>query len=167
MLGLSLSAYNIFLLPLDVALQKSSMYSPQFSLMEVVTVSFSLATVIVCLLIVPVTIFWYEGADDLDDPTGKWKVVPLTRIKYVAKYLLPLYLIVGISFGVITWQFAFANVPIDSITTQGFIPIQEYSAQSLNLYCAGSNGTLKNVNISYYHFFLTFSLVSNNGSDYS
>lgn len=71
--GLSVAAYNIFLLPLDVAISKGAFYSGESRLFGQVSISFYLITTIYSLVLVPFAIFWYEGydVDDSDDPDAK------------------------------------------------------------------------------------------------
>lgn len=70
-LALSISAYNIYLLPLDVALQKGQFSTGAAAFMPKLTVSLYTITSIVSMVVVPFIIFWYEGIDDEDDPDAK------------------------------------------------------------------------------------------------
>ena len=70
-LGLSLACYNIFLLPLDVANQ-NGLYTVQDGLpMTSITFAFYITTTIWILVVVPFTVFYYEGLDDDDDIESK------------------------------------------------------------------------------------------------
>jgi len=67
------SAYNIFLLPLDVAISKGAVYSEEARTFGIVSIAFYLITTVYSLVLVPFAIFWYEGydVDDSDDPDAK------------------------------------------------------------------------------------------------
>lgn len=72
-IGLSLAAYNIFILPLDAANTNIKPASNQISLgaMSLLTVSFYSITMGLSFLVIPFTVFWYEGLDDDDNAEGK------------------------------------------------------------------------------------------------
>jgi LMBR1 domain-containing protein 1 len=70
-MGLSLAAYNIFLLPLDVANQRGGLNSGGEIPMSKVTLVFYIASVLIVIIGVPFTIFYYEGADDNDESDSK------------------------------------------------------------------------------------------------
>lgn len=70
-LGLSVAAYNIFLLPLDVANQQGSFDAPGAIPIREINLSFFTITIIMGMLIVPFTVFYYEGVDDSDESDTK------------------------------------------------------------------------------------------------
>lgn len=80
---MSVSAYNIFLLPLDVAISKGSFYSGESQTFGMVSIIFYLITTFYVLIAVPFAIFWYESldTDDSDDPDAKRYVAKLELSK--------------------------------------------------------------------------------------
>lgn len=66
-----LAANNIFLLQLDVANQKGQFFNSTILPMKTITLAFYIITAVVLFALIPFTIFWYEGMDDMDDPNGK------------------------------------------------------------------------------------------------
>ena len=59
--------YNVFLLPLDVANQDGSFEASGGIPMEQIEVAFYFATVCLAIVVVPFTMFYYEGYEDKDD----------------------------------------------------------------------------------------------------
>ena len=72
--GFSLACYNIFLLPLDVANQHGQFGSSAGLPMKEISIAFFGATTVMCLVVVPFTVFYYEGEDDSDiaDGSSRW-----------------------------------------------------------------------------------------------
>lgn len=71
--SLSLAAWNLFLLPLDVANQKGLTANPGGIPMDKLTLGLYGSTIAMVILIVPFTIYYYEGEDSDDDPDGESK----------------------------------------------------------------------------------------------
>lgn len=65
--GLSVACFNVLLLPLDVANQDGSFSARGGIPMETLNLVFFMLTIAYALLIVPFTVFYYEGVDDKDD----------------------------------------------------------------------------------------------------
>jgi LMBR1 domain-containing protein 1 len=92
-LALSLSAWNLFLLPLDVANQKGLTNTTGLP-MGTITLVFFTTTIAMVIVIVPFTIFYYEGEDNDDDPDGK----PRSgggQFGYAIKYIIPTLIVFG------------------------------------------------------------------------
>jgi LMBR1 domain-containing protein 1 len=66
-LSVSLTIYNVLLLPLDIANQGGTFKASGGLPMAVITESFFLTTVILAVVVVPFTMFYYEGMDEADD----------------------------------------------------------------------------------------------------
>lgn len=75
-LGFSLACYNVFLLPLDVANQQGQFTAAGGIPMKEISVAFFTATAVMSIVVVPFTIFYYEGAEDSDTADGesKWAI---------------------------------------------------------------------------------------------
>ncbi|KAJ3136386.1 hypothetical protein HK100_001715 [Physocladia obscura] len=69
--GLTLSAWNIFVLPLDVANQNGKVNATGGIPMSALTLAFNLASVFLFMVAVPFTMFYYEGEDDSDESDEK------------------------------------------------------------------------------------------------
>lgn len=65
--GLCLAAYNIFLLPLDIANQQGLADNPDAFDAAKVEAGFFITTCVYILAIVPFSVFFYEGYDDVSD----------------------------------------------------------------------------------------------------
>jgi LMBR1 domain-containing protein 1 len=70
--SLSLAAWNVFLLPLDVANQKG-LFDPNAGgiPMDKLTLGFYATSVILVLVVMPFTSYYYEGEDAEDDSDSK------------------------------------------------------------------------------------------------
>jgi LMBR1 domain-containing protein 1 len=69
-LSLSLSCYNVFLLPLDAANQGGNFNATGGIPMAELTLSFFIISVVFGIAIVPFTMYYYEGVDEGDDYGG-------------------------------------------------------------------------------------------------
>jgi LMBR1 domain-containing protein 1 len=125
-LGLSLSAWNLFLLPLDVANQKGLTDTSGFP-MGILTIAFYGTTIGMVLLIVPFTIYYYEGEDNDDDPDGKRSSGG--QLGYAIKYIIPTLLVFGgIVAGMYFGGLGYADIP----TTYLQAPLIETTELELN-----------------------------------
>jgi LMBR1 domain-containing protein 1 len=71
-LSLSLAAWNVFLLPLDVANQQGLADTTSGSIpMDKLTLAFYTSSIILVLVIIPFTSYFYEGEDNSDDNDGE------------------------------------------------------------------------------------------------
>lgn len=70
--SLSLAAWNVFLLPLDVANQKGLLDPNAGSLpMDKLTLGFYATSIILVIVVIPFTSYFYEGEDAEDETDGK------------------------------------------------------------------------------------------------
>ncbi|KAJ1566979.1 hypothetical protein HK405_007670, partial [Cladochytrium tenue] len=128
-LGLSLSAYNIFLLPLDVANQSGQLVATGQLPMSTITLSFYITTVFLVVVGVPFTVFYYEGVDDNDESDTKKSHA--SQIGYALKWLMPTLFFVGAIIGVMYWQVGYAVIPTTRVVgafTTGFDVSKDYCA---------------------------------------
>lgn len=112
--GLSLSAYNIFLLPLDVANQSGQIAAAGQIPMATITLVFYLATVGLVTVGVPFTVFYYEGVDDNDESDEKRNKI--SQVGYALKWLIPTVIMAGIVIGIMFWQLGYAKIPTTRMT---------------------------------------------------
>ncbi|KAJ3151238.1 hypothetical protein HDU89_002077 [Geranomyces variabilis] len=105
-LGLSLACYNVFLLPLDVANQQGQLDSPGLIPMAKLDISFYIITIVWCLVVVPFTVFFYEGSDEDD---GDQKSTP-SAFGYALKWLTPILLFTAGLIAVLYWFLGYADV---------------------------------------------------------
>ncbi|KAJ3225716.1 hypothetical protein HK099_006329 [Clydaea vesicula] len=145
--GLSLSAYNIFLLPLDVANQRGSVTGGiPLGTMTMLTIVFYITTTIMVLVVVPFTVFWYEGLDNDDDvessSLGK-------QILYAVKWVIPLDLLMFGGIIALYWFFGSASIKVVNLTgnlqPRGDFINFDYCAQPFT--CIKTN-TIVNVAVS-------------------
>ena len=61
-----MACYNVFLLPLDVANQQGSYVAAGGLPMPEINVAFFIASSLMIMIIIPFTVFYYEGEDDGD-----------------------------------------------------------------------------------------------------
>ncbi|KAJ3186814.1 hypothetical protein HK101_009569 [Irineochytrium annulatum] len=108
--GLSLAAFNLFLLPLDVANQRSNGNVP----MDTLTLAFYIATVLIVIVAVPFTVFFYEGTDDSDEKDNKKSGGG--QLVYAIKWLIPTVLFAGAIIGLMYWQLGYADIPTSFVT---------------------------------------------------
>ncbi|TPX33356.1 hypothetical protein SmJEL517_g03727 [Synchytrium microbalum] len=107
--GLSVSCFNIFLLPLDVAnqggtFQGSSSSLPMFSL----SLAFYITTMVMGLLLVPFTVYYYEGIDDSDEADDKSN--NKSQLAYAIKWMVPTIVVVGVMYFLLYYFFGYADV---------------------------------------------------------
>ncbi|KAJ3218867.1 hypothetical protein HDU67_003822 [Dinochytrium kinnereticum] len=110
-LGLSLAAFNLFLLPLDVTNQRGTSGIP----MEKLTLSFYISTVLLVMVGVPFTVFYYEGTDESDDVEKKSSG---GQIVYALKWLIPTIVFAVALIAVLYWQLGYADIPTTRLTAQ-------------------------------------------------
>ncbi|KAI8818355.1 LMBR1-like membrane protein [Fimicolochytrium jonesii] len=111
-LGLSIACYNIFLLPLDVANQKGQLDAPGKIPMTQISIAFYIVTVIWCLVIVPFTVFFYEGSDEDD---GDQKSTP-SAFGYALKWLVPILVFSAGVIAALYWFSGYADVKATRLT---------------------------------------------------
>ncbi|KAJ3290102.1 hypothetical protein HDU79_003518 [Rhizoclosmatium sp. JEL0117] len=127
-IGLTLSAWNIFVLPLDVANQNGQVDAPGKIPMATITLSFNLASVFIFMIAVPFTMFYYEGEDDSDESDEKKKSSP-SQVGYALKWLIPTLIFSGGIIGIMYWQLGYAQIEVVQITGKlqaGFDITNEY-----------------------------------------
>ncbi|KAH6572508.1 hypothetical protein BASA62_003335 [Batrachochytrium salamandrivorans] len=87
--SLSLAAWNIFLLPLDVANQSGSIGSSTGGIpIPTLTLAFYATSIVLVLVIMPFTVFYYEGEDNKDDEDGV-KRSASGQFGYAIKWIIP------------------------------------------------------------------------------
>ncbi|KAI8854443.1 hypothetical protein BC829DRAFT_412971 [Chytridium lagenaria] len=109
--SLSLAAFNLFLLPLDVTNQRNDGGIP----MERITVAFYITTVLIVMVGVPFTVFYYEGTDETDDVEKRSSG---GQIVYALKWLIPTLVFSIAVIAVMYWQLGYADIPTTRITGQ-------------------------------------------------
>ncbi|KAJ3121152.1 minichromosome maintenance protein 5 [Nowakowskiella sp. JEL0407] len=135
-LSMSLAAFNIFLLPLDVANQKGEFQ--RFAIpMTTIQLAFYIATTVIVTIFVPFTVFYYEGENDNDESDVKKSGG--SQIGYAIKWLLPTLIFIGAGMGVMYVFIGFADIPLDVITG-GIYNSTSYTAD----YCS-PNGLQKTI----------------------
>ncbi|KND02519.1 uncharacterized protein SPPG_02978 [Spizellomyces punctatus DAOM BR117] len=112
-IGLSLACYNVFLLPLDVANQKGQLQASGNIPMAKITIAFYISTVIICLVVVPFTVFFYEGSDEDD---GDQRSSP-SAFAYAIKWLVPILIFMAGLIFVLYWFLGYADVPTTKLTS--------------------------------------------------
>ncbi|KAJ1507192.1 hypothetical protein HMI54_015788 [Coelomomyces lativittatus] len=116
-LGISLSCYNIFLLPLDVANQNGLFTATGGLPMQLLNFIFFLSTIIMAGVLVPFVMFYYEGVDDDDDDGESTTVSTSAQILYAVKWTLPTLIIFGI-IGYVLWAYAgTVKISVDVLTS--------------------------------------------------
>ncbi|KAJ3350781.1 hypothetical protein HDU83_009410 [Entophlyctis luteolus] len=108
-LGLTLAAWNIFVLPLDVANQNNRINASGGIPMATLTLAFNLTSVFLFMVAVPFTMFYYEGEDDSDESDEKRKPVQ-SQIAYALKWLIPTLIFSGGIIAVLYWQAGYAEI---------------------------------------------------------
>ena len=74
---MALSAYNIFLLPLDIANQAGEFQTTNSLDTYTLEIAFFVLTSCVVIVIIPFSMFYYEGVDDTDEADDKtWVSYP-------------------------------------------------------------------------------------------
>ena len=82
-LGTSMSCYNVLLLPLDVANQKNIAGGEAGGIpMGEIDLAFFIASIMLALIVVPFTMFYYEGIDDSDDDEDHVYVQLFLKMSY-------------------------------------------------------------------------------------
>lgn len=76
-MGISISVFNILLLPLDVSNQKGVFENLHSIPMGSITISFFIITIVMGLALVPFAMFYYEGIDETDTDDGSTYVISL------------------------------------------------------------------------------------------
>ncbi|KAJ3055598.1 hypothetical protein HK097_010022 [Rhizophlyctis rosea] len=115
LLGLTLAAYNIFLLPLDVANQNGQLESRGKIPMAQINLAFYIATIVICLVGVPFTVFFYEGTDEGD---GDDKRSSAQALAYAIKWIIPILIFTAAVIGVLYWFVGYATIGATRITGQ-------------------------------------------------
>ncbi|TPX48901.1 hypothetical protein SeLEV6574_g01785 [Synchytrium endobioticum] len=148
-LGLSVSSFNIFLLPLDVANQGGTFEGsatgslPMFSL----SLAFYIATMLMGLLFVPFTVYYYEGLDDSDDSDDHTS--NKSQLAYAVKWMVPTVVVVGLVYFLLYWFYGYADVYTTQlagvlVATNGSDIIDTCQFGMANsTYCHSSNATLQ------------------------
>ncbi|KAI8897956.1 LMBR1-like membrane protein [Globomyces pollinis-pini] len=108
-LSLSLAAFNLFLLPLDVANQQvgGNTGLP----MATLTIAFYAATIGIVVLFVPFATFYYEGEDAEDSEDGSSGRSAGKQFSYAIKYMLPMLIVlVGVIGGMYFGGLGYAQI---------------------------------------------------------
>eukprot|EP00842_Homolaphlyctis_polyrhiza_P000811 jgi/Hompol1/1730/HPOL_005041-RA len=88
----SLAAWNVFLLPLDVANQSGSVGVSKGGIpIAQMTLAFYATSIIIVLIIMPFTVFYYEGEDIKDDPDAPQRSAS-GQLGYAIKWIIPVLL---------------------------------------------------------------------------
>ncbi|KAI9333004.1 hypothetical protein BDR26DRAFT_1010377 [Obelidium mucronatum] len=127
-LGLTLAAWNVFVLPLDVANQNGQIDAPGAIPMAPITLGLNLASVAIFMIGVPFTMFYYEGEDDSDESDEKKKSSP-SQVGYALKWLIPTLIFTGGIIGLMYWQLGYAQIQVRQFTGTlqvGFDLTKEY-----------------------------------------
>ncbi|KAI8619637.1 LMBR1-like membrane protein-domain-containing protein [Chytriomyces sp. MP71] len=143
--GLTLSAFNIFVLPLDVANQSGQINASGGLPMASITLALNLSSVFFFIVFVPFTMFYYEGADDSDESDEKKKSAP-SQIGYALKWLIPTMIFTGGIVGVMYWQLGYAEIGVTQLAgtlQSGFDLTVDYCALTVKgtPVCARQSGT--------------------------
>ncbi|KAI8927660.1 hypothetical protein BC831DRAFT_451739 [Entophlyctis helioformis] len=94
-LSLSLAAWNVFLLPLDVANQQGSTGAATGGIpTATLTIAFYATSIAVVLVVMPFTVFYYEGEDAKDDPDGSSRS-SAGQLGYAIKWIIPTLMMMG------------------------------------------------------------------------
>jgi hypothetical protein len=129
-LSLSLASWNLFLLPLDVANQRGSYFATGLP-METLTLAFFCATILMVLVVVPFTIFYYEG-EEVDDEDKKRS--PLGQCGFAFQYIVPTILLIGcIVFAMYYFGLGYADINTAFIEAPLF-DTTELEAQSIDAF---------------------------------
>ncbi|KAJ3189945.1 hypothetical protein HDU85_000232 [Gaertneriomyces sp. JEL0708] len=111
-LGISVACYNIFLLPLDVANQKGAFESGLLPMAKI-SIAFYIATIAMAIVIVPFTVFFYEGSDaDADDE----KRSAPSAFAYALKWLVPVLIFAVGLIAVLYWFLGYADIKAVHLT---------------------------------------------------
>nr|KAJ3422296.1 hypothetical protein HK105_000333 [Polyrhizophydium stewartii] len=88
-LSLSLAAWNVYLLPLDVANQGGSKGNATGGIpIPLLTLAFYATSIIIVLIVMPFTVFYYEGEDNKDDDDGTSRSAS-GQLAYAIKWIIP------------------------------------------------------------------------------
>lgn len=131
-----MACYNVLLLPLDVANTDGLVDATQGLPMATLNLVFFMITVVMALVIVPFTIFYYEGSDDSDDENGKDNTNVVAQLIYAFKWMIPTLMIV---IGIITPLYiyvGYAEVPTTII--RGTL-IKESAEGAFGSFCTNKN----------------------------
>ncbi|RKO98166.1 hypothetical protein CXG81DRAFT_20453 [Caulochytrium protostelioides] len=107
-LGLTLAAYNIFLLPLDVANQGGTLATSGAIPMEKLTLAFYITTCIITVVGVPFTVFYYEGEDDTDDEEAQTS--HKGQLVYAIKWLIPTVIVTAVLIFILWYKLGYAII---------------------------------------------------------
>ncbi|KAI8909694.1 hypothetical protein EDD86DRAFT_238344 [Gorgonomyces haynaldii] len=89
-LSITLAAWNVFLLPLDVANQKGILDPNAGGLpMDKLTLGFYATSLILVLIVIPFTSYFYEGEDNDDDPDSPGRSSSAHQLGYAIKWTIP------------------------------------------------------------------------------
>ncbi|KAI9183691.1 hypothetical protein H9P43_004609 [Blastocladiella emersonii ATCC 22665] len=113
--GFSVSCYNIFLLPLDVANQGGQYVATGGIPMNIINLVFFITTVCLAAVMVPFVMFYYEGVDDSDSETDTTSTGG--QIVYAFKWIIPTLIVIGIIDYILWAYLAFVNVEYVNLTS--------------------------------------------------
>ncbi|KAI9023288.1 LMBR1-like membrane protein-domain-containing protein [Hyaloraphidium curvatum] len=136
-LGFSLACYNIFLLPLDVANQKGQFAASGGLPMKELWLAFFSASTVLVLVVVPFTIFYYEGEED-DGRDGESRRRTSSQVIYALKWLIPMLVLCGGLVGTLWWFVGTAEVTVIDLVGN-LVPGTDYMRAQL---CSVDNPTL-------------------------
>lgn len=107
---LSLAAYNVFLLPLDIANTGGVVQTTGSTInLYPVNMGFFIASCVIVIAVIPFTVFFYEGVDDSDESDTKKK--SSSQIQYALKWTIPTMIFAGAAIGLFWWLGGSAAVP--------------------------------------------------------
>lgn len=114
--SLALACFNIFLLPLQAA--NSTGVSGSSGLpMEKLTIGFYGSSVCMILIMIPFTVFFYEGEDSDDDKDGGVdKRSSAAQVGYALRYIIPTMMVFGLIVFLMYWP-TIGNLGTASIRT--------------------------------------------------
>ncbi|KAI9201893.1 uncharacterized protein BJ171DRAFT_516841 [Polychytrium aggregatum] len=113
-LGISLSAYNLFLLPFDVGNQSGEFTTTGIPMGPIAS-GFYITSVAIVLVAVPFTVYFYEGVDDSDESDEKSS--SNSQLGYALKWLLPTLIFIAAIIFVMYWFIpGIADVPAVRVT---------------------------------------------------
>lgn len=94
MTSISLAAWNVFLLPLDVANQKGLVAANGAGIpMGKITLAFYATSILLVCVVIPFTSYYYEGEDNTDSADGAETSSSSHQIGYALKWTIPTLLV--------------------------------------------------------------------------
>lgn len=132
--GLSLACCNVLILPLDVANQRGTFIASGDLPMQYISLISFILTVVFGVLLVPFTMYYYEGLDDEDEYGGSYVMIinfsnAFKQFVYAFKWTFVTLVIFALMDSLLYWKYGFANIPTieyhsgfrDLSTTKAFL----------------------------------------------